>query len=96
MADGYIGWPEYPAHAPSTMRRTSKDYPDTWIKPEWDTAWFPDAFRGTMAGLLRAVESGAEPEISARDNIITIGCVEACYASIREERIVTLSEILER
>ena len=35
--------------------------------------------------LLRAVESGTEPEISARDNIATIACVEACYRSIAEK-----------
>jgi predicted dehydrogenase len=42
------------------------------------------------------VESGAEPEIGAEDNIKTIACVEACYASIREGRTVTLQEILDR
>ncbi|MEA5013356.1 MAG: Gfo/Idh/MocA family oxidoreductase [Candidatus Limiplasma sp.] len=96
MASGAIGWPLYPQHSPSTMRLTSKDYPHQWLEPKWDTAWFPDAFQGTMASLLRAVESGQTPEISARDNIHTIACVEACYASIREERTVTLREILER
>lgn len=96
MATGTIGWPKYPEHCPSTLRLTSSDYPGGWIEPKWDTAWFPDAFRGTMASLLRAIETGTQPEISARDNINTIACVEACYASIREERTVTLQEILER
>ena len=32
----------------------------------------------------------------AYDNIKTIACVEACYASIREKRTVTLDEILKR
>ena len=57
--------------------------------------WFPDAFVGTMASLLRAVENGREPEISARDNIRTLACVEACYKSIAEEKTVYLSEILD-
>jgi predicted dehydrogenase len=96
MASGTIGWPLYPKHEPSTLRLTSKDYPNQWLEPKWDTAWFPDAFRGTMASLLRAVERGETPEISAEDNILTIACVEACYASIREERTVTLAEILKR
>jgi predicted dehydrogenase len=48
-----------------------------------------------MASLLRAVETGTVPGISARDNIETIACVEACYASLREERTVSLKEILE-
>ncbi len=94
MATGTIGWPLYPKHEPSTLRLTSKDYPNKWLEPKWTTAWFPDAFQGTMASLLRAVESGQAPEISAADNIRTIACVEACYASIREERTVTLEEIL--
>ncbi len=96
MATGTIGWPLYPKHEPSTMRLTTRDYPHQWLAPQWETAWFPDAFRGTMASLLRAVESGDAPEISAQDNIKTIACVEACYASIREERTVTLEEILKR
>jgi len=95
MATGTIGWPSYPKHTPSTLRLTSRDYPQGWLEPKWETAWFPDAFRGTMASLLRAVESGQTPEISAADNITTIACVEACYASIREERTVTLREILK-
>ena len=94
MATGTIGWPSYPMHTPSTLRLTCREYPNQWLEPKWDTAWFPDAFRGTMAGLLCAVESGQAPEISAADNINTIACVEACYSSIREERTVTLREIL--
>lgn len=95
VATGTIGWPLYPQHVPSTLRLTSKEYPHQWLQPKWDTAWFPDAFRGTMASLLRAVESGEVPEISAKDNITTIACVEACYASIRQERTVSLAEILQ-
>jgi predicted dehydrogenase len=94
MASGFIGWPMYPARAPSTFRLTNKNT-NGWVEPKWDTVWFPDAFAGTMASLLRAVESGRTPEISAEDNINTIGCVEACYASIREGRTVTLDEILK-
>lgn len=96
MATGTIGWPLYPKHEPSTLRLTSRDYPGGWIQPQWTTAWFPDAFQGTMTSLLRAVENSEMPEISAQDNIRTIACVEACYASIREERTVRLEEILER
>ena len=95
MADGTIGWPAYPTRQPSTMRFTCKSYPDTWIEPSWDTVWFPDAFRGTMAGLLWAIENDAEPDISAVDNINTIACVEACYQSIKEERTVKLADIMK-
>jgi predicted dehydrogenase len=94
MAMGTIGWPMYPARQPSTLKLTNRQ--GGWVEPKWDTVWFPDAFMGTMASLLRAVENGTEPEIGAEDNIKTIACVEACYASIREGRTVTLQEILER
>ncbi len=93
MAEGTIGWPMYPDRCPSTIRFTSKRHP-AWVVPKWDTVWFPDAFEGTMSGLLRAVEQGTEPEISARDNVRTIACVEACYRSIREKRTVALKELL--
>ena len=93
MAEGTTGWPMYPDRCPSTIRFTSKRHP-AWVAPQWDTVWFPDAFEGTMSGLLRAVEQGMEPEISARDNVRTIACVEACYRSIREKRTVALKELL--
>ncbi|MCF0228203.1 MAG: Gfo/Idh/MocA family oxidoreductase [Parasporobacterium sp.] len=95
MAEGTIGWPYYPEPVPSTLRFTSKNYPHMWIEPQWDKVWFPDAFEGTMAGLMTAIDTDTEPEISAADNIITIACVEACYKSIRERRTVYLEEILK-
>jgi predicted dehydrogenase len=85
----------YPQRQPSTLKLTTKQA-SGWIEPVWDTVWFPDAFVGTMAGLLRAVESGTKPDIDIEDNIKTIACVEACYASIKEERTVRLDEILNR
>ena len=94
MAKGTIGWPQHPAHAPSTLTFTCKQYPHAWITPTWDTVWFPDAFRGTMSSLLCALEKGETPEISAEDNLRTIGCVEACYQSIFEKRTVALHEVL--
>lgn len=95
MATGTIGWPDYPARTPSTFKMTTKRYPHQWLEPKWETVWFPDAFVGTMAGLLRAVETDSEPEISAQDNIRTIACVEACYQSIASEKAVYLKDILK-
>ena len=94
MAEGTIGWPYYPEPVPSTLRFTSRNYPGQWIEPKWDKVWFPDAFEGTMASLMRAIEQDTEPEISAKDNVKTIACVEACYRSIQEKRTVTLEEML--
>ncbi len=96
FAEGDIGWHKRaPEFCGSTLRLTCKAYPNQWIEPKWETMWFPDAFVGTMASLLRAVENGTEPEISARDNIRTLACVEACYQSIAQERTVYLAEILK-
>ena len=46
-----------------------------------------------MAELLCALEKGAEPEISGRDNLNTMALVDACYLSAAEHRSVTLEEI---
>lgn len=94
MATGTIGWPLYPERSASTFKMTSKNFPNEWVEPKWDTVWFPDAFVGTMAQLMCAIEQDNQPEISAEDNIMTIACVEACYKSIEEERTVYLKEIL--
>ena len=92
MAQGTIGWPEYPEPTPSTLEFTSKQFPGKWIRPKWDKVWFPDAFQGTMAQLLVAVENNTEPEISGRDNLITMAIIDACYESIKEQRTINLTD----
>jgi predicted dehydrogenase len=92
-ARGTIGWPDYPHRTPSTLDFTTVRQPNGWFQPRWQEVWFPDAFVGTMAQLLCALEEGAEPEISGRDNLKTMALVEACYVSAREHRAVELSEI---
>jgi hypothetical protein len=57
--------------------------------------WFPDAFVGTMAQLLCAVEDGAEPEISGRDNLETIALCAAVFAASHEHRVATVREFLQ-
>lgn len=94
IAEGDIGWHKRePEFTGSTMRMTSKQFPNQWITPEWNTTWFPDAFVGTMANLLCAIEENTKPEIDIADNIKTLACIEACYKSIREERTVKLKEV---
>lgn len=96
IVEGDIGWHKRePEFCGSTLRMASKQHPNQWIEPKWDTQWFPDAFVGTMANLLCAIENNSQPEISAEDNINTLACVEACYKSIKEERTVYLSEVLK-
>jgi len=84
MAKGTIGWPFYPVPVPSTLDFYSNKSKGTWFRPRWKEVWFPDAFAGTMAQLLRAVEEGAEPEISGEDNLKTMALVDACYESVHE------------
>lgn len=94
LARGTIGWPDYPSGSPSTLDFTTIRQPGYWFQPRWPQMWFPDAFVGTMAQLLRAVEDGTEPEISGRDNLKTMALVDATYLSAKEHRAVALSELL--
>ena len=93
MAIGDIGWCQDPYTTPSSVRYASIGQA-TFSEPVWSESWFPDAFIGTMAQLLCAVESGAEPEIGGRDNLRTMALVDAAYRSVETERVVTLDEVL--
>jgi predicted dehydrogenase len=94
LARGTIGWPSYPTRTPSTLDYTTKREPNVWQQPRWPEVWFPDAFVGTMAQLLFALEDGSEPEISGRDNVETIALCEAVFAAARDHRVTTLREFL--
>ena len=94
LARGTIGWPSYPARTPSTLDYSTRQAPDTWISPRWSEVWFPDAFVGTMAQLLCAIEDGTEPEIGGRDNLETIALCEAVYTAATEHRVTTVKEFL--
>ena len=93
MARGTIGWPEYPKPTPSTLDYTTVSSGPEWIQPRWPEVWFPDAFVGTMAQLLCALEDNTEPEISGRDNLRTMALVDAAYLSAREHRAISIDEI---
>jgi predicted dehydrogenase len=93
LASGTIGWPSYPARTPSTLDFTTRQQPGYWFQPRWKEVWFPDAFAGTMAQLLCALEDDTEPEISGRDNLETIAICEAVCQSAREHRAVTPGEL---
>lgn len=94
LVQGTIGWPKYPAREPSTLELSTRQHPGVWLKPRWDDVWFPDAFVGTMAQLLVAVENGTEPEISARDNVETIALCEAVFSAATEHRVVRMADVL--
>jgi predicted dehydrogenase len=88
LARGTIGWPDYPKRAPSTIDYTTTADAGAWHQPRWNEVWFPDAFAGPMAELLRALEEKREPSISGEDNLRTMALVDACYTSEREHRAV--------
>jgi predicted dehydrogenase len=95
LARGTIGWPSYPQRTPSTIDFATRRQPNVWQQPRWAEVWFPDAFIGTMAQLLCALEEGSEPEISGRDNLETIALCQAVYTAAREHRVATVAEFLQ-
>jgi predicted dehydrogenase len=94
LARGSIGWPNYPAPTPSTMDFTTRHRPGYWFQPRWPQVWFPDAFEGTMAQLLCAIENKTVPEISGEDNLKTMALIDAAYRSAQEHRAVSITEII--
>ncbi len=57
---------------PTGARRRSPGRPGRWTAPgrarRWDEMWFPQAFKGTMGQLMRAIQDDAEPAISGDDD----------------------------
>jgi predicted dehydrogenase len=93
VAQGTIGWPDYPNGSPSTLRYCSRKSTDgKWVQPTWDTRWFPHAFAGVMEQLQYALKTGTTPMLNAADNLKTMALVEAGYRSVREHRSVRLAE----
>ena len=93
LAMGDIGWCKDPYTTPSTLRWASRG-DAVFHEPRWSEAWFPDAFVGTMAQLMVALERGTEPEIGGRDNLRTMALVEAAYRSVETGRAVSPRECL--
>jgi len=92
LAIGDIGWCKDPYTTPSTIRFASKGHKH-FETPVWSESWFPDAFVGTMAQLLIALEDRVEPAISGKENLKTMALVEAAYLSLVQFRSVGLCEI---
>jgi predicted dehydrogenase len=91
IAQGTIGWPN---GKPSTLEYASQDTTDgKWVRPTWNTQWFPQAFIGVMEQIQYAVATNTAPVLTVDDNVRTIALVEAGYRSIAENRSVKLSEV---
>ncbi len=95
LAEGTIGWPYYPNRAPSTLTFSSTKEPGVWFTPRWNQVWFPDAFQGPMAELMDAIANRTDPPTSGADNLHTMAVLEAGYRSLKERRVVAISEIGE-
>jgi predicted dehydrogenase len=93
VAEGTIGWPEYPNHTPSTLTFTTKAQPNVWFTPRWNEVWFPDAFAGPMGELMDVIAGAGPGESSGRDNLQTMAVIEAGYLSMKERRSVQISEV---
>lgn len=89
LAIGDIGWVKDPYTSPSTLRFARKG-DLSFHSPPWTGSWFPDAFAGTMAQLLIALEGNEVPAISGRDNLRTMALVDAAYLSAKEHRAISL------
>jgi predicted dehydrogenase len=92
LAMGDLGWCKDPYTSPSTLRYAAKG-DQQFHEPQWTQSWFPDAFAGTMAQLLIALETGQPPAISGSDNLKTMALVDAAYLSAAQKRLVKPSEI---
>jgi predicted dehydrogenase len=92
LAIGDIGWCKDPYTSPSTIRYARKGDQE-FHEPRWTESWFPDAFAGTMGQLLIALETGKEPAIGGRDNLKTMACVDAAYASALRFRSIGIDEV---
>jgi predicted dehydrogenase len=63
--------------------------PGTWFSPQLAGTWFPDAFIGTMASVMRGLEGApGAPETSVRDNLGTLRVALAAYQSMDEQRAI--------
>ena len=80
--------------APSAITKAEKLYPGSAFEQQ-DLFKLPDAFAGTMAELLVALETCSEASISGTDNLQTMALVDAAYQSAKEKRAVSLNEIMK-
>ncbi|MEE2657329.1 MAG: Gfo/Idh/MocA family oxidoreductase [Candidatus Latescibacterota bacterium] len=79
----------YPDGSPDIFRTYIGE---TWQSYEFAETWFPDAFVGTMASVMRALDGDIEhPETDVHDNLRTLRLVFAAYESMRTGNSVTLS-----
>ena len=79
--------------SPSTVDWTTRGMEGAWERPRWEERWFPQAFKGTMGQLMRAIQEDADPAISGRTTLGTMTLVEAAYRSLHEGRAVPVAAV---
>jgi predicted dehydrogenase len=94
LAFGTVGWPSWPERMPSTIDVSTTADQGRWHRPRWPYTWFPDAFAGPMAGLLRAIETETEPDIAGRDHLKTLALCESVLTAATEHRVVLFEDFL--
>jgi len=80
----------YPAGVPDLFEYIviENGKPLKWKSAEIEGSWFPHAFIGPMAEMMKAKEGTiAQPDNSVEDGIHTMACVEAAYISDAEGAI---------
>jgi predicted dehydrogenase len=73
----------YPAGIPDTLEYTvlAGGKETEWKTATVEGSWFPHAFIGSMAEVMKAAATGAQPNNSVEDCIYTMACVEAAHES---------------
>ena len=82
---------DYPTGRVDTLEVNSQVVPtDGWTPYPVTTRWFPDAFRGTIGSVMRAIATGASLRSSVADTVGTLRLVEALYQSMDSGESVEL------
>jgi predicted dehydrogenase len=82
---------DYPTGRVDTLEVNSQVVPtDGWTPYPVTTRWFPDAFRGTIGSVMRAIATGASLRSSVADTVGTLRLVEALYQSMDSGESVDL------
>ena len=83
---------DYPRGVPDAFSYHTRSLGQgVWRDVDFGATWFPDAFIGPMASLMRALNGEIEtPETDVRDNLHTLSLVAAAYRSMEQGQVVEL------
>ena len=82
---------DYPDGRVDTLELRSHILPtDGWLPYPVTQRWIPDAFIGTLGGVLAAIAGEGEPRSPISDNVRTIAVVDALYRSIESGQATQL------